>query len=92
MAGRAAAQVVRTGTGWLKVRRVQRHRRLFATLPAQCRTPNPGHHGLCSRQACTELSVVRVGVSGIIPQRLAQLGWQESLILLAKLVEAEIPD
>ncbi len=40
----------------------------------------------------TELTVVQEGVPGIIPPEACYLGWQESLALLAKLVEAEIPD
>lgn len=40
----------------------------------------------------TELSVVQEGVPAVIPAEACYLGWQESLILLAKLVEAEIPD
>lgn len=40
----------------------------------------------------TELSVVQEGVPGVIPAEACYLGWQESLTLLAKLVEAEIPD
>lgn len=40
----------------------------------------------------TELSVVQEGVPAAIPPEACYLGWQESLILLAKLVEAEIPD
>jgi uncharacterized protein YndB with AHSA1/START domain len=40
----------------------------------------------------TELSIVQEGVPGVIPLEACYLGWQESLILLAKLVEAEIPD
>jgi uncharacterized protein YndB with AHSA1/START domain len=40
----------------------------------------------------TELSVVQEGVPEVIPPAACYLGWQESLILLAKLVEAEIPD
>jgi uncharacterized protein YndB with AHSA1/START domain len=40
----------------------------------------------------TELSVVQEGVPEVIPPDACYLGWQESLILLAKLVEAEIPD
>ena len=40
----------------------------------------------------TELSVVQEGVPNVIPAEMCYLGWQESLILLAKLVEAEIPD
>ncbi|HWM26204.1 MAG TPA: SRPBCC family protein [Chthoniobacterales bacterium] len=40
----------------------------------------------------TELSIVQEGVPAAIPAEACYLGWQESLILLAKLVEAEIPD
>lgn len=38
----------------------------------------------------TELIITQEGVPGIIPSEHCYLGWQESLILLAKLVEAEI--
>jgi uncharacterized protein YndB with AHSA1/START domain len=40
----------------------------------------------------TEISIVQEGVPDIIPGEACYLGWQESLILLAKLVEVEIPD
>ena len=40
----------------------------------------------------TELSIVQEGIPDVIPVEACYLGWQESLILLAKLVEAEIPD
>jgi len=40
----------------------------------------------------TELNVVQEGVPAVIPPEACYLGWQESLTLLAKLVEAEIPD
>jgi uncharacterized protein YndB with AHSA1/START domain len=40
----------------------------------------------------TELIVVQEGVPDVIPPEACALGWQESLTLLAKLVEAEIPD
>ena len=40
----------------------------------------------------TELTVVQEGVPAVIPAEGCYLGWQESLALLAKLVEAEIPD
>ncbi len=40
----------------------------------------------------TELSIVQEGLPDVIPAEMCYLGWQESLILLAKLVEAEIPD
>jgi uncharacterized protein YndB with AHSA1/START domain len=39
----------------------------------------------------TELTVVQEGIPAAIPPEACYLGWQESLILLAKLVEAEIP-
>jgi uncharacterized protein YndB with AHSA1/START domain len=42
--------------------------------------------------AGTELNIVQEGVPEIIPTEACYLGWQESLILLAKLVEAEIPE
>jgi uncharacterized protein YndB with AHSA1/START domain len=40
----------------------------------------------------TELTAVQEGVPAVIPAEACYLGWQESLALLAKLVEAEIPD
>ena len=40
----------------------------------------------------TELSIVQESVPVAIPPEACYLGWQESLILLAKLVEGEIPD
>lgn len=40
----------------------------------------------------TELDVVQEGVPEVIPAEACYLGWQESLVLLGKLVEAEIPD
>jgi len=40
----------------------------------------------------TELIVVQEGVPEVIPAEACYVGWQESLILLAKLVEPEIPD
>ena len=39
----------------------------------------------------TELHVVQEGIPEVIPPEACCLGWQESLVLLAKLVEAEIP-
>jgi uncharacterized protein YndB with AHSA1/START domain len=39
-----------------------------------------------------ELNVVQEGVPDVIPAEMCYLGWQESLVLLAKLVEAEIPN
>jgi uncharacterized protein YndB with AHSA1/START domain len=40
----------------------------------------------------TEVSIVQEGIPVVIPAEACYLGWQESLTLLAKLVEAEIPD
>jgi uncharacterized protein YndB with AHSA1/START domain len=40
----------------------------------------------------TEVSIMQEGVPEVIPAEACYLGWQESLILLGKLVEAEIPD
>jgi uncharacterized protein YndB with AHSA1/START domain len=40
----------------------------------------------------TELTVVQEGLPNAVPAEACYLGWQESLTLLAKLVEAEIPD
>ena len=40
----------------------------------------------------TELSIVQEGIPDAIPTEACVLGWQESLTLLAQLVEAEIPD
>jgi uncharacterized protein YndB with AHSA1/START domain len=39
----------------------------------------------------TELNVVQEGIPDVIPLEACYLGWQESLALLAQLVEAEIP-
>jgi len=40
----------------------------------------------------TELNIVQSGVPAVIPAEACHLGWQESLSLLALLVEPEIPD
>ena len=40
----------------------------------------------------TELNITQEGVPDIIPAEACYLGWQESLALLANLVEPEIPD
>jgi uncharacterized protein YndB with AHSA1/START domain len=40
----------------------------------------------------TDLTIVQEGVPDIIPAEACYLGWQESLVLLAQLVEAAIPD
>ena len=40
----------------------------------------------------TEVTIVQEGIPEAIPAEACYLGWQESLTLLAQLVEAEIPD
>ena len=40
----------------------------------------------------TELNIAQEGVPDVIPPEACYLGWQESLILLAKLVEPEIAE
>lgn len=40
----------------------------------------------------TELNIVQEGVPAAIPEEACYLGWQESLVLLIKLVETEILD
>ncbi|SAK97479.1 activator of Hsp90 ATPase 1 family protein [Caballeronia arationis] len=40
----------------------------------------------------TELTIVQEGVPEVIPVEMCYLGWQESLVQLARLVEPAIPD
>ncbi len=40
----------------------------------------------------TELNITQEGIPDVIPAEMCYLGWQESLMQLAKLVEPEIPD
>jgi uncharacterized protein YndB with AHSA1/START domain len=40
----------------------------------------------------TELHITQEGIPAVIPAEACYMGWQESLILLAHLVEPEIPD
>jgi uncharacterized protein YndB with AHSA1/START domain len=40
----------------------------------------------------TELNIVHEGIPDVIPAEACCLGWQESLALLARLVEAETPE
>lgn len=37
-----------------------------------------------------ELNIVQEGIPSVIPPEMCYLGWQDSLLLLAKLVEAEV--
>ena len=39
----------------------------------------------------TDLNIVQEGIPDAIPAEMCYLGWQESLLLLGKLVEVEIP-
>lgn len=55
-------------------------------LPGQMQTTVSLKQVFCG----TELSVVQEGIPDVIPPEACYLGWQESLTLLAKLVEAEI--
>ena len=48
--------------------------------------------GLKKVSVGTEVNIVQAGIPDAIPAEACVLGWQESLALLAKLVEAEIPD
>jgi uncharacterized protein YndB with AHSA1/START domain len=57
-------------------------------LPGEMRTSITLTKNSCG----TELNIVQEDVPGVIPAEACYLGWQESLALLAKLVEAEIPD
>jgi uncharacterized protein YndB with AHSA1/START domain len=40
----------------------------------------------------TEMNIVQEAIPDVIPTAACCLGWQESLVLLGKLVEADIPD
>jgi len=40
----------------------------------------------------TEINIVQEGIPAAIPIEACYLGWQESLILLAQLVEADVPE
>ena len=57
-------------------------------LPGEMRTTIALKQVSCG----TELDIVQEGVPDAIPTEACYLGWQESLALLTKLVEAEIPD
>jgi hypothetical protein len=40
----------------------------------------------------TDMQVVQEGIPDVIPAEMCYLGWQESLVQLAQLVEPQIPD
>jgi uncharacterized protein YndB with AHSA1/START domain len=56
-------------------------------LPGEMRVTVSLKKVLCG----TELNVVQEGIPEMIPTEMCYLGWQESLVLLAQLVEPEIP-
>jgi uncharacterized protein YndB with AHSA1/START domain len=58
------------------------------TLPGEIKTTV-----LIKEVSCgTELRISQEGLPTVVPAEACYLGWQESLALLAQLVEAEIPD
>jgi len=57
-------------------------------LPGEMRTTINLKQVFCG----TELNIVQEGLPDVIPPQACCLGWQESLTLLAALVEPEIPD
>ena len=59
-----------------------------SNLPGEMRTPVT----LRSVSVGTEVDIVQEGIPAVIPSEACHLGWQESLQLLAWLVEAEIPE
>lgn len=67
-----------------------RHTDLFddSNLPGEMQTTITLAQVSCG----TELQVVQEGIPDVIPVEQCYLGWQESLTLLALLVEADIPD
>jgi len=56
--------------------------------------PGEMHVTITLRQVMcgTELSIVQEGIPAAIPVEFCYLGWQESLTLLAHVVEPQIPD
>jgi uncharacterized protein YndB with AHSA1/START domain len=59
-----------------------------ANLPGEMQTTITLKQVFCG----TDLNITQEGIPAAIPAEACCLGWQESLTLLAKLVEAEIPD
>ena len=57
-------------------------------LPGEMRTT----YTLTKVAVGTEVNIVQENIPAVIPPEACYLGWQESLELLAKLVEPEIPD
>ena len=59
-----------------------------SNLPGEMQTTITLKKVLCG----TEVTIVQEGIPAAIPAEMCYLGWQESLVSLAKLVEPEIPD
>ena len=57
-------------------------------LPGEMQTTASLRKVLCG----TEIDIVQEGIPEIIPLEMCYLGWQESLVQLAQLVDPEIPD
>ena len=57
-------------------------------LPGEMQTTVSLRPMLCG----VELNIVQEGIPEAIPTEMCYLGWQESLVQLALLVEPEIPD
>ncbi|CAB3654456.1 SRPBCC family protein [Achromobacter pestifer] len=57
-------------------------------LPGQMQTTITLRKVVCG----TEINIVQEGIPAVIPPEMCYLGWQESLLQLARLVEPEIPD
>jgi len=65
-----------------------RYSAAFDALPGEMQTTV-----ILKKISCgTEVNITQEGIPAVIPPEPCYLGWQESLTLLAKLVEAEIPD
>ncbi len=56
-------------------------------LPGELMVTIEFHKAICG----TELRVLQEGIPEVIPVQMCYLGWQESLAMLAALVEAEVP-
>lgn len=67
-----------------------RHTDIFddPNLPGEMQTTITFKQVFCG----TEISIVQEGIPEMIPVEACYLGWQESLTLLAQLVQATIPD
>lgn len=59
-----------------------------ANLPGEMQVTTTLRKVVCG----TEIEIVQTGIPDMIPVEMCYLGWQESLTMLASLVEPEIPD